>query len=153
MSAPAFQSVITNLVSAFQSAGSLSGVRIFDGLEIDSSYPGDAIAVGHDGTIDAEEINAGDFTQTYAPIGARNKMESGVVNCWLWSVNGLTDISARRAAAYSILAAAEAVIRTDPSLGGTCLYSGLSQSTTKYRQTQAGAAVLVNFQVSYEARI
>ena len=46
---PAFTNAV---VAALQGASSLSGVRVFDGIEIDMSYPGDAIAVGHDGNLE-----------------------------------------------------------------------------------------------------
>ena len=153
MSAPAFSSVLSSVITALRASSSFTNVRIFDGVEIDQSYPGDAVAVGHDGSLEADEIHAGDFRQEYAPIGAKSKMEDGSLNCFLWSWDGASDVSARRARAYALLASCEQAIRSDPSLGGVCLYANLETVTTKYRQTTAGAVVMITFVITYRARI
>jgi hypothetical protein len=147
---PAFtQAVIT----ALQGASSLTGVRIFDGIEIDNSYPGDAIAIGHDGNSESDEVNAGSIRQEYKQLGAISKFEEGQINCWLWSFNGASDLTSRRVAAFNLLAAVENVVRSDVSFGGVVMYSAMETGNVSYRQTVQGAGVAVSFTLTYKAKI
>jgi hypothetical protein len=151
MTTVALPQLIDGIKTALSSAASLSGVRIFDGPEIDESYPGDAICVGHDGSEDGEVL-AGTANNDWNLVGAKKMFEIGTVNCFLWSWDGDTDISARRTRAYALLSAVDTVIRTDPSFGGVVLYAGLESHSPTYRQTNAGAVVVINFTIAYHAR-
>ncbi len=46
MSTTAFPTVLANILTNLKAAASLSGVKVFDGAEVDYSYPKDVIAVG-----------------------------------------------------------------------------------------------------------
>jgi hypothetical protein len=153
MATSAQPTFIAAVIAALKAAESLSGVRIFDGIEIDQSYPGDAIAVGHDGNTETDEVNAGSIVQEYKQLGAISKFEDGTVNCFLWSTNGGSDLTSRRVRAFTILGAVESVIRSDVSFGGTVIYSGLETGAFTYRQTQVGAAVGITFAITYRAKI
>jgi hypothetical protein len=151
MATAAFPTLIANIITALGSASSLTDVRIFDGIEIDDTYPGNAIAVGHDGSDDGDLV-AGSARNSYDQLGAKKMFEDGTINCSLWSVDGTTDITSRRVRAYELLSAVDTVIRLDPSFSGACLYSGLEYHNPTYRQTNAGAAVIINFTIAYRAR-
>ena len=153
MATSALPTVISTLVTTFKAASSLTGVRIYDGIEIDLSYPGDMIAVGHDGNLDSDEVSAGSIRQRYENLGARNKMENGVVNCVLWSQSGITDLSALRTKAFSTLGNIETIIRTDASLGSVVIYADLDQGQMTYIQSPAGAGVQITFSISYTVKI
>jgi hypothetical protein len=147
---PAFTNA---LITALRGASSLSGIRIFDGIEIDMSYPGDAIAVGHDGNLDSDEVNASSVRQEYRPLGALSKFEHGSISCFLWSANGATDITARRAQAFTLLSNVEAVIRADVSFGGIVQFSAMESGDVRYRQTTNGVGVGILFTIAYQSRI
>lgn len=147
----ALPNVLAGLIASLNASSDLSGVRIFDGVEVDGSYPGDAIAVGHDGTDDGD-VSAGNIRQSYEQLGNRKQFEDGSVECFLYSMDGSTDLTARRLRAFAILSAVDTAIRADVSLGGSCLYSGIESHQLFYRQTNAGAAVVINFSVAYRAR-
>ena len=151
MATTAFPAVVSGIISQLSASPALAGVRIFDGIEVDSSYPSDFIAIGHDGTDDGD-VTAVSLTQTYDQIGAVKMFEDGSIDCFLASWDGTTDLASRRTRAFAIMSAIDSAIRTDPSLGGACLFSGISQNTTAYRQTSAGVAVVVNFTITYKAR-
>lgn len=151
MTVAAFPTLVANIITAFKGASSLTDVRIFDGIEIDETYPGNAICVGHDGSEDGDLV-AGSSRNSYDQLGAKRMFEDGTVNCSLWSVDGTTDITSRRIKAYELLSAVDTVIRLDPSFSGACLYSGLEYHNPTYRQTNAGAAVIINFTIAYRAR-
>ena len=153
MSTSALPTFISTLVSTFQASANLSTVRVFDGIEIDQSYPGDAIAVGHDGNMEGDEVNAGSVRQEYKQLGAISKFEDGVVNLVLWSWDGGSDLTARRVRAFTILGYVENIIRNDVSFGGVVMYSGLDAHQMSYRQTNAGAAVVLQFTITYRAKI
>lgn len=147
---PAF---IAAVLTALKSASSLSSVRVFDGIEIDQSYPGDAIAIGHDGNTETDEVNAGSIVQEYKQLGAISKFENGTVNCFLWSTDGGSDLTSRRIRAFNILGAIESVVRSDVSFGGVVMFSGLETGSFTYRQTTVGAAVGITFTLTYQAKI
>lgn len=151
MTTVAFPTLVANIITAFRAASSLSDVRIFDGIEIDESYPGDAIAVGHDGSEDGDLV-AASIRNSYDQLGAKRMFEDGTINCSMWATNGNTDLTSLRVRAYEILSKVDTVIRLDPSFSGACLYSGLEYHNPTYRQTNAGAAVIINFTIAYRAR-
>jgi len=153
MATSALPTFITALVTRLKSTSSLAGIRIFDGIEIDLSYPGDAIAVGHDGNTEGDDITPASARQEYIQLGAISKFEDGQVTCALWSWDGGTDLSARRTRAYAILGDVEVAIRNDVSFNGIVLYSGLETHEMTYRQTTQGAAVVIQFTVTYRAKI
>jgi hypothetical protein len=141
------------LITAFRGASTLSGIRVFDGIEIDQSWPGDAIVVGTDGSMEGDDVIAGSARQEYKQLGAISKFEYGTVTCALWSANGASDLTSRRTQAYSLLGKVETIIRSDVSFGGIVLYSGIDNHQMSYRQTNAGAAVVVTFTISYQSKI
>ena len=145
-------SVITQLISSLQGAGSLSGIRVFDGLEIDNTYVGDFISIGCD-NVDSDEIINGSFRQEYKQLGAVTKFEYGTVNCLLASTDGTVDTASRRTQALTLLAAVENVIRADVSLGGIVIWSDFATGQMSTRQTAQGVGVLINFQITYQAKI
>lgn len=151
MTTVAFPTLISNIITAFGASSDLSAVRIFDGPEIDETYPGDAIAVGHDGSEDGD-MQAMTARNSYDQLGAKRMFEDGVINCSLWAWDGTSDLTARRVRAYAILSAVDTVIRLDPSFSSACLYSGLETHSAVYRQTNAGAVVIINFTIAYRAR-
>ena len=147
---PAFTNAV---VAALQGASSLSGVRVFDGIEIDMSYPGDAIAVGHDGNLEGDEVSASSIRQEYRPLGAISKFEQGRLNCFLWSADGGTNLSARRTRAFALLGSVENVVRADVSFAGLVQFSAMETGEISYRQTQNGAGVGIVFTITYQSRI
>ena len=52
MSTSALPTFTSALITALRNASSLSTIRVFDGIEIDQSYLGNAIVVGTDGSME-----------------------------------------------------------------------------------------------------
>lgn len=151
MATTALPQVINGILTAFQNSANLSGVRIFDGPEIDASYPGDFIAVGHDGSEDGE-VNVSNVTQTFQQLGNLKQFEDGTVECWLSTWDGGSSLSARRARVATLLSAVDTAIRADVSLGGACIYSSLANHSMTYIQANNGVAISVTFTIEYRAR-
>lgn len=147
----AFPTLIDRIVTRLQAASSLSGVRIFDGAEVDFSYPKDAVAIGHDGSIGESDIQAGSINDDPLNFGD-DHLESGVINCSLWAQDGSTDLKVRRTRAFQLLSAVDTAIRTDATFSGACFYAILSSSTVRYEQTPQGSAVVIDFNISYQAQ-
>ena len=147
----AFPQVISALISQLGSAASLSGIRVFDGIEIDWSYPSDFIAIGHDGSDDGQVI-ASTTTQQFTQLGNLKEFEDGQIDCFLSCMDGSTNLTALRTRAATLISAVDTALRSDASLGGSCLYSILSSTSMGYVQSANGAAVNINFSVSYRAR-
>jgi len=151
MATAAFPTLITNNIAALKADANLAGVRIYDGPEIDEAWNGSSIAIGHDGTDDGD-IEAATIRNSYDQLGAKKMFEDGTVNCSLWAWDGDTNITTLRGLAYQLLSKVDTVIRLDPSFSGACLYSGLESNNPAYRQTNAGAVVIINFTIAYRAR-
>jgi len=147
----ALPQVINGILTSLNASSDLSAVRIFDGVEIDSSYPGDFIAVGHDGTDDGS-VSVSSASQSFEQLGNLKQFEDGQVDCFLSTWDGSDSLTARRTRAAQIISAIDTAIRADVSLSGSCLYSWLSSHQFTYLQTDMGAAVNVNFTISYRAR-
>ena len=79
-------------------------------------------------------------------------VEQGSINCSLWSQDGTTDLTARRNRAFALLQAVDSVVRAEKTFSGACLYSILTTNAIGYRQTQLGAAVVIDFTISYQAQ-
>lgn len=146
-----FPTMIDKIITALGSASSLNGIRVFDGLEVDESWPGSAIAIGHDGSLGETEVQIGDIRNT--PLNFTDvHEENGTISCSLWATDGTASLTALRISAFTILQAIDTVIRLDPTFAGTCFYSYLESNTVNYRQTQFGAAVVINFNIIYQAQ-
>jgi len=151
MATTAVPQVINGIISVLGASSALSGVRIFDGPEIDMSYPSDFIAVGHDGSEDGE-VSVANVTQVFEQLGNMKQFEDGSVECFLSTWDGGTSLSARRTRAGVLLSAIDTAIRADSTLAGSCIYSLLSSHQMTYMQTDQGAAVNINFTITYRAR-
>ena len=147
----AFPTMVTKIISALSSASSLTGVRIFDGPEVDFSYPGDAIAIGHDGSFGDQEMQIGNIQDLPFAFTDLHE-ETGTISCSVWSQDGSTNIAARRTRAFAMLSAIDTVIRSNSTFDGTCLYSILTANTVGYRQSDMGVAVVLDFTISYQAQ-
>jgi hypothetical protein len=147
----ALPQVINGLLTTLRASSDLAGVRIFDGIEIDGSYPGDFIAIGHDGSDDGE-VSVSNTTQSFEQLGNFKQFEDGSIECFLSTWDGGTSITARRARAATLISAVDTALRADLSLGGSCLYSQIASFQFVYLQTTNGAAVNINFTISYRAR-
>lgn len=153
MTTSALPTFTNSVITAFRNASSLSGIRIFDGIEIDQSYPGNAIVVGTDGSMEGDDVLAGSARQEYKQLGAISKFEDGTLTCTLWAANGGTNLTTLRSTAFTLLGNVETIIRSDVSFGGVVMYSGIDNFSMGYRQTTLGAAVVINFTISYRAKI
>ena len=147
----AFPTLVDKIIAALGSASSLSGIRIFDGAEVDESYPKDAIAIGHDGSFGDSEIQAGNARNSPLSFTDQHE-ENGSVSCALWSQDGSSKFSALRIRAFALLGAVDTVIRADPTFTGTCLYSYLESDAVNYRATPNGNGVVITFSITYQAQ-
>jgi hypothetical protein len=151
MATTAIPQVINGIISVLGASSGLTGVRIFDGPEVDMSYPSDFIAVGHDGSEDGE-VTVASVTQVFEQLGNMKQFEDGTVDCFLSTWDGGTSLSVRRARAGVLLSAIDTAIRANSTLAGSCIYSLLSSHQMTYLQTDQGAAVNISFTITYRAR-
>jgi hypothetical protein len=147
----AFPTMIDKIITALGAAATLTGIRVFDGAEVDDSYPSDAIAIGHDGSFGDAEMQAGSITNNPQNFTDQHQ-EDGSISCALWTQDGGTDLTAKRTRAFSVLSKIDTVIRADPTFTGTCFYSYLQSGNVGYAQTQMGSAVIITFTITYQAQ-
>lgn len=150
MSTTAFPTVLANILTNLKAAASLSGVKVFDGAEVDYSYPKDVIAVGHDGGEQVDDMIFSNIQNEYLTFG-ENHEESGSITCSLWSQDGSSTFTALRIRAFALLSAIDTVIRTDSTFSGACLNSWLENYTAHYRRNKNGSAVQIDFTITYKA--
>jgi hypothetical protein len=147
----AFPTMVDKIITALGAAATLTGIRVFDGAEVDESFPSDAIAIGHDGSFGDSEMQAGSISNT--PLNfADQHQEEGLISCALWTQDGGTNLTAKRIRAFSILSKIDTVIRADPTFTGTCFYSYLQAGNVGYMQTSMGSAVIITFTITYQAQ-
>ena len=147
----AFPTMIDKIITALGAAATLTGIRVFDGAEVDDSYPSDAIAIGHDGSFGDAEMQAGSITNN--PLSFTDQhQEDGAISCALWTQDGGTNLTAKRTRAFSLLSKIDTVIRADPTFTGTCFYSIVQSGNVGYAQTQMGSAVIITFTITYQAQ-
>jgi hypothetical protein len=147
----AFPTMIDKIIAALGAAATLTGIRVFDGAEVDESFPSDAIAIGHDGSFGDSEMQAGSINNT--PLSFTDQhQEDGSISCALWTQDGGTNLTAKRIRAFSVLSKIDTVIRADPTFTGTCFYSHLEAGQVGYMQTSMGSAVVITFTITYQAQ-
>ena len=156
MSATRFGDAVTALVAAYSAAPALAGIPVYDGIQPQTASDPVSVIVGHDGTLEADgtlvpDVLAGNFAQQWIEMGRRQ--ETGFVNCVIVCQSGdATGLGALRAQAAGLLEALE-----DAADAGGGFAGGLTDMTFDatangrwiYRQSLAGAAVMVAYRVSY----
>jgi hypothetical protein len=146
-----FATLVDNLISTLKAAVSLAGIPIYDGMEVDESYPGNAIAIGHDGSFGDAEMQIANVATP--PFAFGNILaEDGVITCCLWSESGTTGFSARRIKALSLLSNVDTAIRAASTLSGAAFFSHVDGYRVAYRQTTSGSAVILVFSIAYQSQ-
>lgn len=152
MATSAFPSVIAAVVTVAQRA--LPGVQVVRGND-NSNEPGDLVLVGAQNVDDPEYSSAGSFQQTRQTFGGARE-EVGTVNCAVLAWNGDADQAAACATAFDYIAAIEAAVRADPTLGLTgfdYMLAEFQAGDVAESQDTTGAVTVVSFVISYQARI
>jgi hypothetical protein len=145
------------LVSIFGAASGLSGVTVVDGPPVGDQSDQDYLYVGWQ--FDAEGGAGVEARQDFNAAGARTRDEDFDILCQLDSWTGDTDVSARRARAFVLLAAVEDAIRatvvapTAPTLNNAVLWAHLTQHSLIQQHTDSGVQVGIKFRISCRARI
>jgi hypothetical protein len=90
--------------------------------------------------------------QDFNAAGAVSRDERFDINLTAYCWSGDADVKARRDEAFTLLAAVENALRSDPSLAGAVLYARVATvSDVAMRQVATGSDCLVEFQVSCRA--
>lgn len=148
--------LVDRLVEVF--AESLpSSITVYDGYSL-SEDDGDFLMVGVTDPNDLDSMDSVEAKQEWAGLGNRTRYESGFVRCVALTRDGDTDLRAARAACKAIVAAAEEVLREDPSLGGEVdglQWTGFGNNRVQLIQDQneEGALALLVFEIHFQARI
>lgn len=146
--------MIAALVAAFTAAPALGAadppVPVIDGPKVTGDTGPLALWVGVDDIATATPISANSEQQWMPGGGRRGRTEQLSVHCTIQAKSGSDDIAPLRAQAAAVLAAAEAVLRADPSLGGVLPNQDAAVTGAEWRQypTSPGMAVRVMFTIS-----
>lgn len=152
-----FFDAVDALIAAYQAAPALSGIPVYDGIQPQTASDPVSVVVGHDGTIEADgtlvpDSLAGTYTQQWIEMGPATRQESGFVNCVLTCQSGATDLGPLRTQAKGLLTALEDAADANGGFAGglaDMTFDGTASGRPIYRQSLAGAAVLVAYRVSY----
>ena len=155
MSFTRWSDAVTALLAAYSAAPALSGVPVYDGIAPQSFSDPACVIVGHDGTIEADgtlvpDALAGIWNQAWVYSGARQ--ETGTVNCVLICQSGDTSLTGLRAQAAALMDALEDAADAGGGYAGGLAgmtFDATANGRWVYRQSAAGAAVLVAYRVSY----
>ncbi len=139
---PAVKAALITLLRAQYSAAS---VQVFYGPPTGTPVTDDAVAV----------IGADPADQEAVPMGTRAREErfSMVVVCSSYRGGGDEVAQATTEAAYALLAVVEGVLRTDPSVSGTCRKAELGRHALTEEPTDVGRIAEIAAVVDVLARI
>lgn len=126
--------------------------QVVDGPQANSDPSLDWLFVGATGDIPDEYTEAA-VTQQSLMAFSRVKAEDGQITCAVITVRGDTEIQLARADAYTIVSAAEGLLRADMQLGGLVMQAYVSGHNYIPVITTAGAKVRVVFTVTYKAQL
>ena len=152
--------MIAALVAAFTADPALGAggipdppVAVIDGPKVTGDTGPLALWVGVDEIDNPTPISANAEQQWMAGPGRRGRTEQLTVHCTIQAKSGSDDIAPLRAQAAAVLAAAEAALRADPSLGGVLRNADAAVTGAEWRQYPGnpGMAVRVMFAISATA--
>lgn len=148
-------SVVPALLKALrtQAASALPGRIVSLGTGV-TDDPGTYLMVGVDDP-DSERPAAAEADAEWRGLGAHARDQTGGLWCRAYAWNGDADAVAALDAVYAVLAAVEALVVTDPTLG--VISSGWCTPVQRERLSQAqgdwGAEAVLDFQLAFKARI
>ena len=154
--------LIDYLVTAFQASSALAaltladttGVAVYDGPPTTGLDAKLKLFVGLDDPDNEGAVSAGTFTQAISGLDASKRDEFSAVNCVAEAWAGTDDVKTVRAAANSILAAVEGVIRgNSDQFGGNASLAepGVTSGDWLQNNTLAGAFARVRFQIVFRS--
>ena len=149
MATSTIPAAIAALVSGLPGATGLTGVDVHDGPPMTGEAP-DYVCIGFD---PVEPLTAVEGDQVPASLGNRAREESYEIVCSLAAWSGDTAMSARRARAMQLLAAIEAWLRTNITLGGAVRTAQIASYSLLQEQTDQGASAGVRFRIACSARL
>lgn len=135
----------------------LPSVRVIPCRDI-SENPDDVVMIGVQDISDVEDndwASAGSFQQQMQSFGG-NRQETGTVNGLILASNGQGDLDAAEAAVFEYLAAIEAAVRADPTLGLTQFDYVVAETQggdVRESLSDRGAAAGLAFVINYAIRI
>jgi hypothetical protein len=147
--ATAVDAVVDALVAAFTAA--LPGVEVADGPPVEAPGVPDLVLVAHDQTPDGDSTIT--IEQEWADLAASSRYERGQIPCCVVAQTGDVDIAGRRARAVQLLAACEAALRSDRTLGGSVMTAQFASGAVHQIQNDEGSAVVGAFQITYMAQV
>lgn len=151
----AFPTVIDAIVTVATSAIEVEGVvRVVRGRDL-SDDPGDVVMVGVRDVTPVDWDTAGTFNQSMQTFGG-GREEVGLVYGLIFANDGDADQGAALDAACDHLAALEAAVREDPTLGLTQFDYVVAETQTgdiTESQNDSGATAALSFAITYKIRI
>lgn len=147
MSTSRMSDVTAALIALWSAQSSLLGVTIYDGPPVSSAPDADLITVGDDADPSSDAASA--FEQEWANLSHSRRSERGEIVCATVAQNGSTALVSTRARAFELLAACEAALLADPTLGDLAFTTELISGSSKPIQNNRGTAVVVPFTVRY----
>lgn len=142
--------VLTALQTVFAVAVGTS-VPVYDGLPVTASADTAFVLVGDDGDPTSDQPAAA-VTQTRTERSITGAWtESGDVTCSVICQTGDDDLPGLRATSRTLMAAVEAAVRADPTLGGAAVRAQVVDLTVWQVRNAQGSAVRRVFTVHYDA--
>jgi hypothetical protein len=143
---PRWPDVYQGLLTLLSSLPAFSGVPVYDGQPITQDYPAAWVTVGF-----VIDDSAGQFAQVRDTSDFAT-VETGDIKCHLAAVDGGTDLSVTRTKAFGLLAAWQAAVEADQTLGGAIPAGSVVHLSTAVLdpQNQQGSATSLLVTVSYQ---
>ena len=153
MSTSKVPALIDYLVAEFQGAATLGAasppVAVYDGPVVTAAPAQLVLYVGLQDPDSNDVQAAATFTQQREDMGTVTRGETTTVNCVAEAWSGADTVSAVRTAAFGIVAAVEALVRADNTMGGLGFQApGVAAGELLQNNTDAGAIARVPFTIT-----
>jgi len=139
------------LFTLFDTLPALAGAAVYNGPSVSSAADLDLVLVNDDGDPDSDAAST--YEQEWADLACSSRYERGTVACGVISQSGSTDIEARQDRVAALLAACEAGVHADVTLGGLVMSAQVVAGSARPIQNSAGAAVVAPFAITYFAQV
>lgn len=131
---------------------SLSADQVIDGTITDSAATS-YVFVGATDPDDEGAQTAAESAQSWAWLGHSQRAERAVIHCVAECIDGDGVMKTARDGAYALLKIVTDAIESDPSMGGSALWTvGVSSHALRQIQDSDGATASIPFDVEFEAR-
>lgn len=147
----ALDDVVDALRITWTALPAMEGVTIYDGPPATEDDPRLVLLIGDDGNPESDAETT--YEQSWVDMACTRREETGEILCAVIVQTGDTSFDAPRSRAKSIVAALQAALVADMTLGGVVYSATFDRGSARPLQNESGAAVVQPFTIRYRTQV